>query len=43
MMYKLGWEAASYGERRDWCETYGPDCLKGWDAYWWEFEGKYFN
>lgn len=30
----LGYEAAGYGERRDWCAQFGDACLRGWDDYW---------
>lgn len=30
---RLGWEAASHGETRQWCSQYGSDCLQGYDAF----------
>lgn len=32
--YQLGWEAASHGEKREWCEQRGSACVRGWEAFW---------
>lgn len=37
-LFHLGYEAAGYGERRNWCEQYGPECQRGWAAYWDEID-----